>query len=96
MAPTKSPFGRILQELMAARGIETISELGLLTKWAGYRRGMHQAALSKWMSGVSRPTSIPRFCFYLDKALQLTEDEKAAVAASLGRAAYPFVTPAAP
>jgi hypothetical protein len=78
MTPAKTPLGRALQELMERRGIKTIGELGLRLRRAGYRR-IYQSAISQWMMGSSKPKSIPRLCFYLDKALTLTEDEKAAV-----------------
>jgi hypothetical protein len=80
----KCPFGRILQEIMAARNIPTISELALRIKHAGYGRGMYQSVLSGWFSGSSKPKNPLRFCYYLDKALTLTPEEKVRVAASLG------------
>src|SRR5919199_2454137 len=51
----KCPFGRVLQEIMAARNIPTISELALRIKHAGYGRGMYQSVLSGWFSGSSKP-----------------------------------------
>ena len=81
--PAKCPFGRVLQEIMEARGIPTISELGLRLRMAGYRN-MYQSLLSGWCSGSSRPKNPLRFCYYLDKALVLTPEEKERVAASLG------------
>ena len=88
MQPAKTPLGEVLQELMAARGIETIGELGVRLRKAGYRR-IYQSVISQWMCGVSKPQSIPRLCFYLDNALTLTEEEKAAIAAAVGWAEYP-------
>jgi hypothetical protein len=86
--PAKSPFGRVLQELMAQRGIETQTELALRIRKAGYRR-CYQSLLSGWFSGSSRPKNALRFCYYLDKALVLTREEKERVAASLDCAEYP-------
>lgn len=88
MGEARTPLGRCLQELMAARGIGTLSEFGLRLKQAGYRRCC-QSVVSQWMRGHSRPQSVPKLCYYLDRALQLTEDEKQSVAAALGRAEYP-------
>jgi hypothetical protein len=89
MTPATTPLGRALQELMERRGIETVSELGLRLRRAGYRH-IYRSAISQWMIGASRPKSIPRLCFYLDKALTLTEDEKANIASALGLAKYPL------
>jgi hypothetical protein len=87
--PPKTPLGRVLEELMERRGITTLADLGVRLRMAGYRR-CYQSAVSQWMLGTSRPTSIPRLCFYLDKALTLTEDEKANVASALGLSEYPL------
>jgi hypothetical protein len=84
----KCPFGRVLQEIIAARNIPTISELALRLRMAGYRR-IYQSLISQWMSGASRPKNPLRFCYYLDKALALTPEEQERVAATLGRAEYP-------
>ena len=85
----RSSFGRVLQDLMESRGIETKRELALRIKHAGYGRSMYQSILSQWVAGASRPKNIPKFCHYLDIALDLSEDEKAAVARAVGRSAYP-------
>jgi hypothetical protein len=74
---------------MEARGIRTISELGLRLRMAGYRR-IYQSLISQWMSGASTPKNPIRFCYYLDKALVLAPEERGRVAASLGRAEYPM------
>jgi hypothetical protein len=74
---------------MNARSIATVAELALKLKQAGYRR-CHQSLLSKWMHGSTKPQSAARFCYYLDKALTLTDDEKAAVAKALMRSEYPL------
>jgi hypothetical protein len=74
---------------MERRGIKTIGELGLRLRMAGYRR-IYQSAISQWMMGASQPKSIPRLCFYLDKALTLSDDEKANIASTLGLAKYPL------
>jgi hypothetical protein len=56
-----------------------------------HRRCASRPALaSQWMAGSTRPWNVPRFCYYLDKALKLTDDEKAAVAAAVGRSEYPL------
>jgi len=80
---------------MEARDIPTLAELGVRLRKAGYR-GAHESAVGQWMSGASRPQSVPRLCFYLDKALTLTDDEKAAVAAAVGRSEYPLPPQPAP
>ena len=85
----KCPFGRVLQEIMKARGIPTQSELALRLRMAGYRR-IYQSLISQWMSGASRPKNPLRFCYYLDKALALTPEEQGRVAATLGRTEYPL------
>jgi hypothetical protein len=41
------------------------------------------------MTGASKPKSLPRLCFYLDKALTLSKDEKAAIVSALGLSEYP-------
>ena len=87
--PAKSPLGVVLQEIMEARSIATGAELALLLKQAGFRR-MCQSRVSQWMHQSSRPQSVARFCYYLDKALMLTDDEKAAVAKALMRSEYPL------
>jgi hypothetical protein len=86
----ESSFGRALREIMEARGIETLGQLAVLIKKAGYGRGIDGTVVSNWMSEYARPRSIPRFCYYLDKALALTEEEKNLVARSLGWLEYPL------
>ena len=74
---------------MEARSIATGAELALKLKQAGFRR-MCQSRVSQWMHQPNRPQSVARFCYYLDKALTLTDDEKAAVAKALMRSEYPL------
>ena len=88
--PAKTALGRTLQAIMIERGIETQSELALRIKRAGYRRGIDHNVISQWMSGASKPINIRRFCYYLDKALTLTPEEKQSVAASVGWLKYPL------
>jgi hypothetical protein len=73
---------------MEARNIKTLAALGVRLRQAGYPR-TSQSLISQWMSGSSRPASIPRLYFYLDKALALTEGEKASLASALGLAKFP-------
>jgi hypothetical protein len=80
---------------MDARGIETLGEFALMIKRAGYGRGINQSVVSQWMAGSTRQWNIPRFCYYLDRALDLTPAEKAAVAAAEGLSEYP-VPPSRP
>ena len=87
--PGRSPLGVVLQEIMEARSIATGAELALLLKQAGFRR-MCQSRVSQWMHQPSRPQSVARFCYYLDKALSLTDEEKATVAKAVGWSEYPL------
>ena len=89
MGEARTPLGRALREIMRTRDIETIGELSERLRRSGYRRGMSHGVIGQWMRGDSQPISAPKLCFYLDKALQLTPEEKAAVAAALGLSEYP-------
>ena len=89
MGEARTPLGRALREIMRTRDIETIGELSERLRRSGYRRGMSQSVIGQWMRGDSQPISAPKLCFYLDKALQLTDDEKVAVARALGFSEFP-------
>ena len=89
MGEKRTPLGRVLLALMHARGIETFGQLGVRLKRAGYRRGLSQSVIGEWSRGASRPVSAAKLCFYLDRALQLTDDEKVAVACALGFSEFP-------
>ena len=89
MGEARTPLGRTLREIMRTRDIETIGELSERLRRSGYRRGMSQSVIGQWVRGASRPVSAAKLCFYLDRALQLTEEEKVAVARALGFSEYP-------
>ncbi len=89
MGEARTPLGKVLLALMAARGIETFGQLGMHLKRAGYKRGLSPNVIGQWVRGASRPVSAAKLCFYLDRALQLTDDEKVAVARALGFSEYP-------
>ena len=89
MGEKRTPLGRVLLALMHARGIETFGQLGVRLKRAGYRRGLSRSVIGGWSRGAAKPQSATKLCFYLDRALTLTEEEKQSVAAALGFSEYP-------
>ena len=89
MGEARTPLGRVLMEIMNDRDIETFGQLGVRLKRAGYRRGLSQSVIGRWSRGDSKPQSAHKLCFYLDRALTLTDDEKQSVAAALGYSEYP-------